>query len=433
MKIAFHTIGCKLNFAETSAIANTFRKTNHSVVKTNENADVIVLNSCAVTDSAEKKCKAFIKKTKAKYPNTIIAVIGCFSQLSSNRLSEMNEIDIIIGNEKKYELIDILEKYSTGNCETIINTDIFKTHRFIPGYSSIDRTRSFLKIQDGCNYYCSFCIVPLARGRSRSAGISDVINLIKEIETNGSKEVVLTGVNIGDFGRNYNGSLLQLLENIIKADIDIRIRLGSIEPELLSDEIIKLVAGSPQLMPHFHIPLQSGSDRILKLMRRKYRTGLFAERVLQIKANIPDSFIGCDIICGFPSESEYDFEESYNFVRALPLSALHVFSYSERRGTPAENILPKVDTATIKTRSKKLRKLSDLKKRNFYETFTGTTREVLLEKEKNKKIITGFTDNYIKVKVNTEHNYPVNTILKLKLSYFNQGDFTLSATDQHVE
>ncbi len=414
MKITFKTLGCKLNFAESSAIANTFRAAGHEVAENADLVDAFVINTCAVTDVAEKKCRAAIRQAKKKNPDAVIAVIGCYSQLSHENLAGMEEVDIIVGNERKFDLVAIMESYKKGEGKSVNNSNILKTGNFFPGFSLNDRTRTFLKVQDGCNHKCAYCIVPLARGHSRSATISEVTNQISDIENQGVKEIVLTGVNIGDFGKPNRESLLMLLEKIASLEIKCRIRIGSIEPELLSDDIIQLVASSPRLMPHFHLPLQSGSDKILKAMKRRYDTALFADRISRIHALLPYAFIACDVIAGFPGETEADFEDGYHFIESLTFSFLHVFPYSERPGTVAAMMLPRVDARTKKVRSNFLQKLSESGKRNFYQRFEGDEREVLFESNRHQDTIHGFTDNYIRV-VHQWHKSLANCCLPVRL------------------
>lgn len=399
MKIAFHTLGCKLNFAETSGIANAFREAHHLVIERDEPADVLVINTCAVTDVAEKKCRSAIRQARRKNPGAIVVVIGCFSQLRPEELAAMAEVDIVVGNEHKYNLVSILEQYQTAEKPIIDHTNIMKTREFIPGHSLIDRTRTFLKIQDGCNYGCTYCTIPKARGRSRSGTTDEIVQLITDLDNKGIREIVLTGVNIGDFGRPKGENLLHLLGRIASLRITARIRIGSVEPELLSNEIIRLVADSPHLMPHFHLPLQSGSDEVLKAMKRKYDTSLFADRIDTIHRLVPDACIACDVIAGFPGETDNQFEEGYRFIESLPLSYLHVFTFSERAGTPAQLIMPKVSSGIKKIRGRQLQDLSDQKKIAFNQRFKGTIREVLLESDRHHGMMQGFTDNYLRVQL----------------------------------
>lgn len=386
-----------MNFAETSAIANHFRAAGHSITDRHSGADVLVINTCAVTDVAEKKCRAAIRQARRKNPDAIIVAAGCFSQISPEVLASMEEVDIVVGNEHKYRLLEILEQYQRSDRALIDHTNILKTRVFTPGFSLVDRTRTFLKVQDGCNYGCTYCTIPKARGRSRSAKISDIVELVRDLETKGVKEIVLTGVNVGDFGKPHGENLLSLLREIVSIQPNLRIRLGSVEPELLSDDIIRLVADSPCLMPHFHLPLQSGDDEILRAMKRKYNTQSFKNRVERIRELLPDAFIAVDVIAGFPGESDTIFENTSRFTKGLPLSYLHVFTYSERKNTPAVAITPKVPPAEIKRRGKILQQISDQKKATFCQSFLGATRPVLFESDSHEGMIQGFTDNYIRV------------------------------------
>jgi threonylcarbamoyladenosine tRNA methylthiotransferase MtaB len=422
MKIKFKTFGCKLNFAETSALASQFNVSGFETVDGDEPADVVVINSCVVTDQAEKKCRSAIRKARREHPNCTLAVIGCFSQIRAEEIAKMEEVDIVAGNAEKHQLLSMLNKrtHSAGNGLYI--QDIRKIRTFTPGYSSGDRTRTFLKIQDGCNHHCSFCTIPAARGRSRSATVEEIKKMISEIAAKSVKEIVLTGVNIGDFGKPHGESLWMLLKDLSSLKYPMRIRIGSVEPELLSDEIISMIANSENLMPHFHLPLQSGSDQILNLMKRKYDADLFANRVHKILSLIPDAFIACDVITGFPAESEELFAEGYRFIGQLPVSALHVFSFSERSGTPAVNLKPKVDPEIIKSRSSMLQKLSLEKQHAFYNRFVGEIKDVLFEAgNTTKHTISGFTDNYIRVTI-PWHDSLVNEIHPVELlKYANNG------------
>jgi threonylcarbamoyladenosine tRNA methylthiotransferase MtaB len=406
MKIAFQTLGCKLNYAETSAIANAFRNEGHEVVRRADAPDALVINSCAVTDVAEKKCRAAIRQAKRNNPDAIVAVVGCFSQLRPEELSMMEEVDLLVGNEHKYRLVALLNAFQKDQGLQVVNSNILKTKVFVPGYSMNDRTRTFLKIQDGCDHRCTYCTIPNARGRSRSASVAEILPLIQELDEKQVPEIVLTGVNVGDFGRKNGESLLMLLHGIANMNPKARIRLGSVEPELLSDEIIRCVARTPALMPHFHLPLQSGSDAILKKMHRKYDTNLFAERIRRILDHLPDACIACDVITGFPAETEDEFKRGVEFIQSLPLSYLHVFTYSERPGTLAADIEPKIHSSVKRERSKLLHEVSEQMNTSFARKFLGTVREVLFESELQDGLIRGFTDNYLRVAV------PWNVALK---------------------
>ncbi len=411
-KIAFQTFGCKLNFSETSSIAKSFISEGYEVVNFKEEADIYVINSCTVTGNAEKKCKTAIKQANKRNPNSKIAIIGCFSQLRPDELANFEGVDIILGNKEKFHLLDYVEKIKD---QQIVDVADLKTDKeFFASYSSGDRTRSFLKVQDGCDYFCSYCTIPFARGRSRSDTIENTVKTAKEIAQTNIKEIILTGVNVGDFGKHQNEKLIDLLKELDRIDGIERIRISSIEPDLLTHEIIEFVARSNKFLPHFHIPLQSGSNDILKTMKRKYKRELFADRVEKIKSLIPDCMIAADVIVGFPGESEELFTETYEFIRDTDINYAHVFSYSTRPGTLAAKMENKVPPHAIKERSKKLHELSERKKQKFYLDHQGKTFNVLFESENNQGFIQGFTENYIRVKYPFEKSL-INQIVSVKL------------------
>ncbi|MDT8393646.1 MAG: tRNA (N(6)-L-threonylcarbamoyladenosine(37)-C(2))-methylthiotransferase MtaB [Bacteroidales bacterium] len=413
-RIAFQTFGCKLNFAETSTIARQMKEEGFEVVGHKEEADVYVINSCVVTANAEKKCRAAIRQSKKRNPKSRVAVVGCFSQIMEDELKAMKEVDLVIGNEEKFMLKDYLEhKTYTGACHSFVG-NINKSETFQPSWSSGDRTRSFLKIQDGCDYFCSYCTIPLARGRSRSASIADTVRMAEEIGKTPMREIILTGVNIGDFGKPHGESffgLMQELDNV--AGID-RIRISSIEPELLNEKMISFVAESKKFLPHFHIPLQSGSNTILKAMRRKYAREVFAQRVGEIKKYMPVACIAADVIVGFPGETETEFMETYRFLESLDISYMHVFTYSVRKGTKAANTDGKVDAYTKRDRSKRLHELSEKKKSFFYRRNTGKHVSVLFESDNSGGYMHGFSENYLKVKTRFNESL-INEIIPLTL------------------
>jgi len=395
-KIAFNTFGCKLNFAETSAIARKFPEDAFETVDFKEEADIYVIHSCTVTAQAERKCKAAIRQAMKRNPEASVAVIGCYSQLKPDELKKMNGVNIVLGNSEKYRLFDVItsqDKEYSGPVDSALKT----SRQFEPGFSVNDRTRSFFKVQDGCDYFCTFCAIPYARGRSRSATIAETMDVARQITSSGIKEIVLTGVNIGDFGRQHGETFFDLLKGLAELDIE-RIRISSVEPELLGNEIIKLVGGTAKFMPHFHIPLQSGNNRILSLMKRKYQREVFAQRVHFIKELMPDACIAADVITGFPAESEEDFEDTFNFIKELPISYLHVFTYSIRSGTKAAEMENHLSETVKQARSKKLHELSDILKNDFYLQNQGTERNVLWESTIDKGFMFGFTDNYIRCK-----------------------------------
>lgn len=422
-RIAFQTFGCKLNFAESSTIARQMKEDGYTVVGHKEEADIYVINSCVVTATAEKKCKAAIRQARRRNPDSRVAVIGCFSQMKEDVLSGMEEVDLVIGNEEKFRLKDYLEDQAyTGACHSIVG-DIAKEGTFKPSWSSGDRTRSFLKIQDGCDYFCSYCTIPFARGRSRSATIADTLATAGEIATSGMREIILTGVNIGDFGKAHGESFFDLLKGLDTVVGIERIRISSIEPDLLDEEMIRFMAGSDRFLPHFHIPLQSGSDNVLKAMKRKYKREVFAKRVAEIKRHMPDACIAADVIIGFPGETEADFDDTFAFIEALAVSYLHVFSYSERPGTLAAKIPGKLSNAEKRARSKRLHELSDEKKSLFYRQNQGKTVSVLFESDQTDGYMHGFSENYIRVRTAYDPDL-INKIITLKLGQVTpEGDF----------
>ncbi len=411
-KIAFHTMGCKLNFSETSMISKDFLSRGFERVKYNEYADFYILNTCSVTDNADKEARKLIRQAKRSNPNSKIAVIGCYAQLNPNEISSIKGVDLVVGSEKKFNLLNELDKLNLGNGSNVISSDIKEINTFIPSYSIGDRTRSYLKIQDGCDYVCSFCTIPLARGKSRSDSIRKTINLANQAIDEGAKELVLTGVNIGDFGKQAGENFFDLIQELDKLNID-RLRISSIEPNLLSKEIIEFCSISNKFMPHFHIPLQSGSDEILTLMQRRYKRSRYLDRVSVIKDLIPDATIGADIIVGFPGESDDNFNETLQFTKKLNISYLHVFTYSERANTRAINFENKVDKKIRLKRSLILRNFSKKILEEHQNKFIKSSRPVLFEYLKNDKIF-GYTDNYIKVAVDANHSI-INTIKNVRL------------------
>ena len=415
-KIAFHTMGCKLNFSETSMISKDFLSRGFERVKYNEYADFYILNTCSVTDNADKEARKLIRQAKRSNPNSKIAVIGCYAQLNPNEISSIKGVDLVVGSEKKFNLLNELDKLNLGNGSNVISSDIKEINTFIPSYSIGDRTRSYLKIQDGCDYVCSFCTIPLARGKSRSDSIRKTINLANQAIDEGAKELVLTGVNIGDFGKQAGENFFDLIQELDKLNID-RLRISSIEPNLLSKEIIEFCSISNKFMPHFHIPLQSGSDEILTLMQRRYKRSRYLECVSVIKDLIPDATIGADIIVGFPGESDDNFNETLQFIKKLNISYLHVFTYSERANTRAINFENKVDKKIRLERSLILRNFSKKILEEHQNKFIKSSRPVLFEYLKNDKIF-GYTDNYIKVAVEASHSI-INTIQNVRLRSLN--------------
>ena len=397
-KVAFYTLGCKLNFSETSTIARDFVKYGFEKVKFESAADFYVINTCSVTENADKEAKKLIRKAKRISPDSKIAVIGCFAQLQPDSIAKLNGVDIVLGANDKFDLIKYLNETKVEMSTKVIRSDIDEVNSFKPSYSMDERTRSYLKVQDGCDYTCSFCTIPLARGKSRSGTISDTIKAAKDIAESGNKEIVLTGVNIGDFGKGNDESFIDLIKELDSINEINRIRISSIEPNLLTDEIIEFCNFSKKFMPHFHIPLQSGSDKILKAMRRRYDKKVYQNRIKKIKDINQDTCIGVDVIVGFPGESDEDFLETYNFLMDLDITYLHVFSYSERADTYAIKLDEKVSKSDKAKRSKMLHILSEKKKHSFYNNFINKKRPILFEGLRNGFLV-GHSDNYIKTLV----------------------------------
>lgn len=408
-KVAFYTLGCKLNFSESSTLAKQFLDAGFARVDVAEQPDVCIVNTCSVTDNADKKCRNIVRKVKRSNPDAFVAVIGCYAQLKPKEISEIPGVNLVLGAGEKFNILDHINQENASTTGNIVRDEIKYVKEFVPGYSSGDRTRTFLKVQDGCNYFCSFCTIPLARGRSRSASIEKTIESTKNAIAEGAKEIVLTGVNIGDFGNGSDENFLDLVKALDGIDDHVRFRISSIEPNLLSEQIIDWVAQSSKFMPHFHIPLQSGSDAMLQSMRRRYNTHLYAQRIQYIKEKMPNACIGVDVIVGFPGESEEEFAKTKLFLSDLDVSYLHVFTYSERANTTAlkkEDIIP---MPIRQARSKDLQLLSVRKKRAFYQSQVGQSGAVLWEKENNDGKIMGFTPNYIKVAA-TYNEAKANTI-----------------------
>lgn len=428
-KVAFYTLGCKLNFSETSAIGRQFSEAGFDTVAFTDQADVYLINTCSVTDHADKKCRKVVKEALKHSPNAYIAIVGCYAQLKPKEISEIPGVDVVLGAAEKFRITEYITDLTKNEKTRVYNQDISEAKDFISSYSFGERTRTFLKVQDGCDYTCSFCTIPLARGASRSDTIAHVIEQAKEIATSGIKEIVLTGVNLGDFGiRNgqREDRFFDLVKELDKIEGIDRIRISSIEPNLLSNEIIEFVAGSKRFVPHFHIPLQSGCNKILGLMRRRYKRELYAERIAEIKRLMPDCCIGVDVIVGFPGESNEDFLETYNFLNELEVSYLHVFTYSERENTPAAEMQGVVSGAVRAERSKMLHILSEKKRRAFYNTQTGKTAEVLFEGDHKNGYMHGFSRNYVKVKTPYDPLL-INEVRTVKFEHISSdGDMEIS-------
>lgn len=413
-RVAFHTLGCKLNFSESSTIARDFLEKGYQRVKFSEPADVYVINTCSVTEIADKKCRQAVKQTIKQNPGAVIAVIGCYAQLKPAEIKNIEGVNIVLGANEKFKLFEFIENYKPEQYPVVHGCEINSVEKFDPAYSSGDRTRSFLKVQDGCNYPCTYCTIPKARGKSRNETIAKTVKQAEEIALKNYKEIILTGVNIGDFGRTTNENFLELLKKLEQVNGIERYRISSIEPNLLTDEIIRFVSESSKFLPHFHIPLQSGSNQILALMKRRYKKELFANRINVIKELIPDAFIGVDVIVGFPGETDERFQETYQFLDNLELSFLHVFSFSSRPGTPAAEMAGKVPQAKIQERSKILHLLSEKKHREFYIKNSGKENSVLFETKNQKGRMFGFTKNYLKVSVPYDKSL-INQIVTIKL------------------
>lgn len=415
-KVAFYTLGCKLNFSETSTISRLFENAGFAKVNFEDTPDILVINTCSVTENADKKCQQLVRKALKINPETYIAVIGCYAQLKPTEIAAIPGVSLVLGANEKFNIIEHLEEKAATEGQAQVKFDNIKhTNDFIPSHSMGDRTRSFLKVQDGCDYFCTFCTIPLARGKSRNATISETTIEAKKIAETAVKEVVLTGVNIGDFGQEGDENFFGLVQELDKITGIDRFRISSIEPNLLSNDIIQFtLTKAKRFVPHFHIPLQSGSNRLLKAMRRKYERELYAERVLEIKKHRTDCCIGVDVIVGFPGETDEEFMETMDFLKDLPISYLHVFTYSERANTTAVKLGDTIPQSVRKQRSQQLHILSDKKKRAFYEEQIGSLRTVLFEAEEEMGYMYGFTENYVKVKTPFESAL-VNTIQHVKL------------------
>lgn len=423
-KAAFFTLGCKLNFSETSTIAHSLEEVGFEKVDFEEKADLYVINTCSVTNSGDRNSRNIIRRAVRNNPEAMVVVVGCYAQLKPGEIGHIDGVDMILGTQEKFHIpawLGDLKKKEKTEIHTTRLANIKQYHR---SFSWGDRTRSFLKIQDGCDYYCSFCTIPFARGRSRNDNIDNTLAEASKAVAKGYKEIILTGVNIGDFGKSTGENFLDLLKGLEKVDGLKRLRLGSIEPNLLKDEIIRLVAGSEVIMPHFHIPLQAGSDEILSLMKRKYSTGLFRQRIETIRELVPDAFIGVDVIAGTNGETEELFQESYDFINGLEVSQLHAFPYSERSGTQALKIPWKVPVEERKLRTQKYINLSEKKLLSFYQKNIGTERTVLFEEETGEGYMEGFTENYIRVKAPFRKE-AINQLTRVRLSAI-QSDGNMS-------
>ena len=401
-KVAFYTLGCKLNFSETSTIARSFEEKGYRKVDFTDEPDIFIINTCSVTDNADKKCRKVVREAKAISPNSFVALVGCYAQLKPKEIVSIPGVDAVLGAAEKFRLHELLGDFSKQHEARVFAGDIAQVNTFSTSWSVQDRTRTFLKVQDGCDYSCTFCTIPLARGSSRSDTSDNIREAARKIGASGVKEIVLTGVNTGDFGLRdgkREERFIDLIRKLDRVEEVSRFRISSIEPNLLSDEIIECVATSNRFMPHFHVPLQSGSDRILKLMKRRYLREVYTSRVDLIKKRMPDCCIGVDVIVGFPGETDEDFEETYAYLNELDISYLHVFTYSERENTPAATMSGSVPSVIRAERSTRLHMLSDKKRRYFYESQIGKEGSVLFEKDIENGHMHGFTENYVRVAV----------------------------------
>ena len=402
--VALTTLGCKLNFSETSTISRQFKNVGYSIVRFDEFSDIYVINTCSVTENADKQFKSYVSKALKINQDAFIIAIGCYAQLKPEELANVNGVDLVLGSKEKFKILDYLNDFKKNQSSKIHSCEISETNFYRSSFSIGDRTRSFLKVQDGCDYKCTYCTIPLARGISRSDKLDNILRAAKEISDSGIKEIVLTGVNIGDYGKgefgnkNHKNTFLELVTALDKVDGISRVRISSIEPNLLSNDIINFVSNSKKFVPHFHIPMQSGSDTILKLMKRRSLSKLYRDRINHVKQVMPNACIGADVIVGFPGESEEEFMETYNFIKSLDLSYLHVFTYSERDNTEAVGLNNFVPSSIRSKRSKLLRALSVQLKRKFYMSQLGTIKNVLFEPENRNGFIYGFSNNYVRIK-----------------------------------
>lgn len=426
-KAVYYTLGCKLNFSETSTVGKILKEAGVRTAKKGEVADICIINTCSVTDMADKKCRQIIHRLVKENPGAFVVVTGCYAQLKPEQVASIEGVDLVLGAEQKGDLVNYLgslQKHEHGEIFTSATNNI---RSFSPSCSRGDRTRYFLKVQDGCDYFCSYCTIPFARGRSRNGKIADLVEQARQVAAEGGKEIVLTGVNIGDFGKSTGETFFDLVKSLDEVEGIERYRISSIEPNLLTDEVIDFVAQSRAFMPHFHIPLQSGCDEVLKLMRRRYDTALFANKIKKIKEVMPHAFIGVDVIVGTRGETEAYFEKAYQFIESLDVTQLHVFSYSERPGTQALKIDYVVSPEDKHKRSQRLLALSDEKTKNFYRQFIGKEAKVLMEKSKAGMPMHGFTDNYIRIE--TEHNDELdNCLVTVRLGDFNEDGTALKAS-----
>lgn len=433
--VAFYTLGCKLNYSETSTLSRMLEERGYRKTDFQLGADIYIINTCSVTDNADKKCRKVVREALKYSPNAYICIVGCYAQLKPKEISEIPGVDAVLGAAEKFRLLDLLDGFQKKSQPQVFVAEVQEAQSFHHAHSMHDRTRTFLKVQDGCNYHCTFCTIPLARGKSRSDTVDNIVAQAALIAQTDVKEVVLTGVNIGDYGivdGRRNTRFLDLVQALDQVEDIARFRISSIEPNLLSNEVIAFVAQSQRFAPHFHIPLQSGSNKILRLMRRRYLRELYADRVQKIKALMPHACIGVDVIVGFPGETEQDFLDTYHFLNELPVSYLHVFTYSERANTPAAEMEGPVPMKTRQQRSKMLRTLSEKKRRKFYEENLGNTATVLFEEDVENGCMHGFTENYVRVSAPYDPLL-INELQVVSLQEINeQGSVTIESADMLV-
>ena len=432
LKAAYFTLGCKLNFAETSSVSQQLQQAGIEPVRKGEIADICIVNTCSVTEVADHKCRQAISRMVRLHPGALVVVMGCYAQLKPQQVADLDGVDLVLGSEQKGDILRyIAERLEMMPEERALTAHEFHTVKtadirtFVPSCACGDRTRYFLKVQDGCDYYCTYCTIPMARGRSRNGSIASMVEQAQHVASQGGHEIVITGVNIGDFGRTTGESFLDLIQSLDAVEGIDRYRISSIEPNLLTDEVLQFCARSRAFMPHFHVPLQSGSDEVLRLMHRRYDTALFANKVDRIHELIPDAFIGVDVIVGTRGETDELFSEARDFMEQLDISQYHVFSYSERPGTQALKIPHQVRPEEKHRRSQQILQLSDRKLHDFYRRFMGTTRPVLLERSRRRGIMYGFTDNYIKVELHVSADQPDNVIVPVRLGDFSADRYAL--------
>lgn len=432
LKAAYFTLGCKLNFAETSSVSQQLQQAGVEPVRKGEIADICIVNTCSVTEVADHKCRQAISRMVRLHPGALVVVMGCYAQLKPQQVADLDGVDLVLGSEQKGDILRyIAERLEMMPEERALAAHEFHTVKtadirtFVPSCACGDRTRYFLKVQDGCDYYCTYCTIPMARGRSRNGSIASMVEQAQHVASQGGHEIVITGVNIGDFGRTTGESFLDLIQSLDAVEGIDRYRISSIEPNLLTDDVLQFCARSRAFMPHFHVPLQSGSDEVLRLMHRRYDTALFASKVDRIRELIPDAFIGVDVIVGTRGETDELFSEARDFMEQLDISQYHVFSYSERPGTQALKIPHQVRPEEKHRRSQQILQLSDRKLHDFYRRFMGTTRPVLLERSRRRGIMYGFTDNYIKVELHVSTDQPDNVIVPVRLGDFSADRYAL--------